>query len=418
MKKTLLILSIIAVLAIIGIGIYFFFSAHSSNVGIIPPSQNSFPLASTTSGVFGANSTKTSQSNILSTSTVATSGITGVSNGTSTTSRLYEITSENVAPGVLVFDTKTKKDTPSHTLVRYINRKTGNMYSYDTSANLISRISNKTIPGVFSVSWLSDGTEAYLRYFSKESDIYSIATYALSADGSNDFFLPQGITQLSTYGTKSLLTLVSGVNGSIATRASANYHNIYTAFQTPLTKIVAEFSGPNKYLVYTKPSATQYGYAFIVNSHGSFEQITGPYKGLVARISPDGKKAIISYTNNQGSVKTSLLDLISHTSKSLPIATIVNKCVWTSDSKSIYCGVPTKITSAQYPDAWYQGAVTFTDRLWRIDVKNRYTQRVLDPKQYGKGPFDMTSLSIDPYQKVLSFINKKDGSLWMYKLSI
>ena len=101
----------------------------------------------------------------------------------------------------------------------------------------------------------------------------------------------------------------------------------------------------------------------------------------------------------------------------IPVATIADKCVWTSDDSVIYCGIPMNPdASHRYPDDWYQGAAPFSDRIWKIDVAGRYAQLTLDFSQANRGNLDAEALAIDPSRTVLVFVNKNDGSLWSYSL--
>jgi hypothetical protein len=101
---------------------------------------------------------------------------------------------------------------------------------------------------------------------------------------------------------------------------------------------------------------------------------------------------------------------------SLPIGTIADKCVWTTDETAAYCGVPVTPPPGNYPDDWYQGVAHFSDQIWKIDVSGRFAQLVLDfPGETGK-TLDAISLAIDPGAKQLVFVNKNDGSLWKYSL--
>ena len=68
------------------------------------------------------------------------------------------------------------------------------------------------------------------------------------------------------------------------------------------------------------------------------------------------------------------------------------------------------------PDDWYQGATSFTDRIWRIDLTTRLATLVVDPSQAGNVNIDAVNLTIDPNSQVLVFRNKKDSSLWAYSL--
>jgi hypothetical protein len=270
------------------------------------------------------------------------------------------------------------------------------------------------VPGIQSADWLPDASLAFVRYLSG-SDFSTINTYALPANGSGGFFLPLNLAGVSV-STTSVLTLASGVNGSVASVASSDGTHATQVFATPLTSIRASFAGKGQYLVFTKPNVTLPGAAFFVSSKGSFSKVAGPLNGLVAKASPSGKWVIISYTSSD-SMKTYLVNPTAGQYIPLPIATIADKCVWTADESAVYCGVPVDPpTGFNYPDDWYQGAVSFSDRIWKIQVSGRYAQFVLDFNKEVDAPLDAEALAIDPQATTLVFINKNDDSLWSYSL--
>ena len=69
-----------------------------------------------------------------------------------------------------------------------------------------------------------------------------------------------------------------------------------------------------------------------------------------------------------------------------------------------------------YPDDWYQGAISFNDRIWKIDVAGRLAELTLDFSSATGKPLDAEALAVDPLSKELVFVNKIDGSLWGYQL--
>ena len=114
------------------------------------------------------------------------------------------------------------------------------------------------------------------------------------------------------------------------------------------------------------------------------------------------------------------MELVNTTTREtlpLPVATIADKCVWAVDDSGVYCGVPANPSANYvYPDDWYQGAVQFSDRIWKIDVAGRYAQLVLDFSKEAKVSLDAQALALDSANTTLAFINKTDGSLWVYQL--
>jgi hypothetical protein len=255
-----------------------------------------------------------------------------------------------------------------------------------------------------------------VRYLSGD-DFSTINTYALPASSDSTtalpadrqgFFLHQDISDLSVSST-SVLTLASGVNGSVASLGNVKDSQTTDLFTTT-------FAGSSHYLAYTKPSASFSGVAFIVDSAKNFSHISGPHDGLVALASPLGKLVLVSYVANNV-MQMEMIDVASGEVVSLPVATIADKCVWTADDSSIYCGIPVDPPSGiAYPDDWYQGAVQFSDRIWKIDVAGRYAQLVLDFPKETDTSLDATALAIDPLNTTLVFLNKNDLSLWSYQL--
>ena len=149
-------------------------------------------------------------------------------------------------------------------------------------------------------------------------------------------------------------------------------------FTTPLSSLRIAFAGKNRYLAFTKPAYALSGSAFLIDSAGRFSRVAGPSNGLVAKASPSGKWVLVSSVFG-GGMQMELVNTATGESLSLPVATIADKCVWAADDSAIYCGVPTNPPAGfNYPDDWYQGAVSFSDRIWKIQVSGRYAQLVLD----------------------------------------
>ena len=116
-------------------------------------------------------------------------------------------------------------------------------------------------------------------------------------------------------------------------------------------------------------------------------------------------------------MRLSLLEIATGQATALPVGTLVDKCVWSADENSAFCGVPSSPPSSYaYPDDWYQGAVGFSDRIWKIDITGRFAELVLDFSKETKGSLDAVNLAVDAHAQVLVFRNKNDSSLWSYQL--
>lgn len=399
-----LIIAAVALLVVIGLAVaaYVYFS-RGARVAVAPEGSASLPVAGqktpgagTTSGTSGAPQT------------IASAPVT-------VSARLVKISAGPVVPGAAVVDrgAASASSTPE-VVVNYIERQSGNVFSYLTRAKTLSRTSNRTIPGIQSAAWLPDGSTAFVRYLSG-ANFGTINTYALRANGSDGFFLPQDLADIAVSST-SVLALASGVNGSVASLLRTDGTRSATAFTTPLSSLRVSFAGKSQYLALAKPSATLSGDVFLVDAAGHFSRIAGPLYGLVALPSRSGKWVLVSYASGS-TLRTALVNATTGETLPLPVATIADKCVWTADDSAVYCGVPVDPpTGYAYPDDWYQGAAHFSDRVWKIQVAGRYAQLVLDFSKETQGQLDVEAPAVDALDTTLVFVNKNDGSLWSYSL--
>ncbi len=401
MYRYLTIVAIVIVVLGIGVAIYFYFFRNTTGITVTPSGGAGFPMAGGITGTSGTDSEQT--------------GTISAGSPVKISSRLVKISAGPVALGEAVVDNKAINASSSpEVAVKYIERQSGNMFSYKVQAGTLTRTSNKTLPGIMAASWLPDGSFAFVRYLSG-SDFSTVNTYALAATSSDGFFLPQDIASIAVSG-EGVLTLASGVNGSVASLVRTDGTRAATVFATPLSALRVSFAGKNQYLAFTKPSATLLGSAFLVDGAGRFSRIAGPGNGLVALASPSGKWVLVSSTEDNA-MRMELVNAATGDILALPIATIADKCVWTADDSTIYCGVPMNPPIGfNYPDDWYQGAVPFNDRIWKIQVSGRYAQLVLDFPIETKDSLDAEALAIDPAGTTLVFVNKNDGSLWSYQL--
>lgn len=415
MRRNLIIISIVIVILGLGVLAYFILTANKPSLSVT--GGPTLPGAGTATGSTGSTGT-TGQGTTSTTNSPPSS---------TTIQRLEMIDAGPIVPGEAVLDVNSPTSvqtaststgtTPSTTPdieTLFIKRESGNVFSYLTDSGIVTRTSNRTIPGIEEASWLSNGLVAAVRYLSG-NDFNLVNTYLLSADGSNGSFLSQNLADIST-ASSTILTVASGTNGSIGTLTRGDGSQIAQVFSTPLSDIRATFAGKNQYLVFTKPSQTLNGYAFLVDAKGNFSRVAGPLNGLVALASPSGKWVLVSFVDS-GAMKLELIDAATHETIPLPVGTIADKCAWTADESAVYCGIPTSPdASYAYPDDWYQGAAHFSDRIWKIDVTGRFAQLTLDFTGATQKTLDATALSIDPAGKQLVFVNKNDGSLWRYEI--
>lgn len=414
MRRTFLIVGAVILLLLIGVGIYFF--VFNRPGGLSGTGGTQFPSGDV---IPGDTTTDTTPNQGL--------GTTSGGAGTLLAPGFVRISEVPVAlgsvavfiPGIVPVATTSASTTPVEgsepdVRIEYIERESGNMYGYQARARTLTRLTNKTLPGVQEVSWLSDGSLAYASFLVREAGSERINTYALPADGSEGYFLEPSLAQVLTRSTSTLVTLRSVSDGSSATISSPSGAGVRTLLSTPLSAIRLSTLG-NNFVVSTKGASQADGYVFVLDAGtGQLTRVVGPLQGLSALGSPTGNYVLYSYLD-RGKIALAVFDMTTKVATRLPLATLPEKCTWAANGSAVYCGVPTSITGTQ-PDEWYQGVSRFTDRLWKIDLSTRVATLLLDPAQVADIAVDAVSLSVDSTGRELLFTNRRDGLLYVYDL--
>jgi hypothetical protein len=415
MKRTILFIALGIVLLGTGVGIYFYFFSSKPSLtgqtGALLPSSDS--AGGDTSGQGGV---------------AQQLGVPVAGAGTEVAPRLIRISDRPVVfgsvatyvPGVQVPKTGTTTDgttaysTDPDVRISYLDRESGNVFAFTAHARTLTRISNKTLPAIQSAAWTPDGSLAFVQYLEKNTSGEQISTYALPSNGEGGYMLEKNISEVAVTGSSTLVTLAPSSNGSIASISSTAGSGVRTLFSSLLGSL--RLTSSNGITVATtKASSKSSGYAFLVSSKdGSFTRILGPLSGLTTLLSPSGKYLLYSYLE-KGRVVLAVFDMTAHTATRLPLSTLPEKCAWTADSLSLYCGVPTSLSPGM-PDDWYQGVIATTDRIWQVDLQSRVATQVVDLQTVGAGAVDAVSLDVDTTSDILIFTNRSDGSLWMYDL--
>lgn len=407
MKRLTIIFGLLLAVVALGIVIYFIFFRSAPET--TPPTDSQNPFGGIDGGQGGVRDV-----------VIPEVGVPQQGAGDEVAPQLYKITEAPVAEGAVVFRIKvpqqgagTTTAATEDTEVRYVDRASGNIYRFRLGERTLERITNLTLPGIQEAVWASDGSRAFLRFISAELGTDRVETYALSATGGEGYFLEPNLSDVVVTGTSSVLSVLPSTNGAMGTRASLAGTNAATVFSTSLSALKV-FRAGTSYAAVTKPSALLPGYAFSISRAGEFTRILGPLSGLSLLPSPSGTRYLYSYKDG-GSVRLALFDSTTNEAVALPVATLAEKCVWTSDSSIAYCAVPRSITGT-LPDDWYLGVRSTSDRVWKIDMAGRVAALVFDPSVLADTDIDAVALTLDPKDDALVFTNRNDGSLWLYDI--
>ncbi len=342
----------------------------------------------------------------------------------------------NAIQGITTFTAaKTAPKTETVALVRYVDVSSGFVFDRAVrKAEESVKKSDKSVPGVVEALFDDTGTRVVMRYLKDRV----IQTYvarltfpkidpkltkeerdALPKTASvTGEYLPENIATLGVSRDRKnifyLLPSTGGVTGSTYNFATKAKKQI---FSNPLSEWIADFATSGKINLTTKSSGQVPGYSYTIgNPSGTISKNIGGENGLTTLMSPDGKKLLFS-TSANNTLATFVLDIASGKRTSVSPSTLPEKCVWTKDSKEVYCAAPAQAVSGLFPDDWYKGKMSFDDVLWSIDMRDMSGNIIYDFISKNNQRLDATNLQLSSSEDYLGFINKKDGVLWGFDLN-
>ncbi|MES2409511.1 MAG: hypothetical protein V4509_04420 [Patescibacteria group bacterium] len=332
------------------------------------------------------------------------------------------------------------KTTIKETSIRYIDRATGHIYDVPTNVEDPIKISNTTIPKIYEATFTPGGDSLITRFLDASDNIitYAItlkdkkpvvattsvkistttATVVQTADTSTRFkdvtgtYLARNIREIAmSPNGKKILDLTYGTDNGILAILDSAYKS-RTILASPLQEWLLSLPTETKAVITTKPSGITYGYSYIVNTDtGVMSKLIGNILGLTVLPSYDLSTLLVGEAS--ATLKLSVLNNKDSSLNDLSVKTLPEKCVWANTTiDTVYCAVPKTIQSAVYPDDWYKGRLFFNDSLWKINLKTGETNLISNLSQESGQAIDAITLEVSPTDKYLTFINKRDLTLW------
>ena len=296
--------------------------------------------------------------------------------------------------------------------IRYVQRATRHIFQLDLDNDAIGKISNTTIPSIYEVIFNGPATSVIYRYLSGDKTITSYMATLGTAKGE---FLPEDIVDISTSRDKAkmfyLVKTKNGVTGYIKTFITGKSTQVFShAFSEWLSQYITD----KKMYLTTKPSSSVPGQLYSLNvATGAISKIFGGVLGLTTLANHDGSTVLFGASEATGP-RIGIFNPADRSTKLLEIYGLPEKCVWSKDNITVYCGIPKRILGTEFPESWYQGIVSFEDYFVKINTK---TLSVITIENGNGAPaFDATDLFLDSEEGIIFFTNKKDGTLWSLKM--
>lgn len=183
-----------------------------------------------------------------------------------------------------------------------------------------------------------------------------------------------------------------------------NYKNIIIA-PIPLSSKVSYWNYPNAF------EETRFQEISIMG--GQPQVILSGRFGADFLWSPDGKQALVSsLTNKNGRMVTLGLVKSNGEYTELNIPTLISKCVWSPDGKTIYYALPGGVPDGSIMPNDYQEKKFMTeDTFWKINIETGRKERVVETSDIIE-KYDSSNLFLSATQDALYFINRIDGKLY------
>jgi len=323
----------------------------------------------------------------------------------------------------------------SVTLVRWVDRGRGNVFETGSNTLEVTTLSNTVFPRIYDSWWNKNLTSFVAQYIEgNSSSIQTISANVVkrvdvaSSTQADPNFTPYQLKG-NTWNKSPLAVASSPKRDRVFYMVNENGNGVgyisgfdgkapIRLFETPLTQVTADWPEENTIVITTNASASYEGYAYIVNAKtGTWKKLAGPLPGLTVKVSHDARYAVISVTGNNNNVLTSIYDIKNNTGTDATIRTLTDKCAWGNFYKDLlYCAVPAQLPVGVYPDDWYKGTISFSDKVWQIKAGTGEINLVSTLFDQSDRIIDGYKLDLDMNDNYLFFMNKNDLSLWSLDL--
>lgn len=176
--------------------------------------------------------------------------------------------------------------------------------------------------------------------------------------------------------------------------------------------VILKWPSANNIAIVSKPSGAVTGNLWFLDVRNSnVSKIVDNLFGLEVLFSPDGSGLIYSYTDKNG--KNPILGFYDKNGSQKIISnvsTLVDKCVWGTNSY-VYCAIPKSWPDfAILPDDYYKNTFLTTDDIWKINTET--IEKTLIFENIG----DISNIIVSNNESRIFFISKENQ--YLYKLNI
>ena len=304
--------------------------------------------------------------------------------------------------------------------IKYFDQRKGSIWQSSVDGADISKISLGAVGNLEKVSWSKDRDKAIITSLDPETqkeqfysyDQASGKTWTLDEHVTAAVWHPEQDKIIYKYTDQELKT------GSISI-SDPDGTNHKELLPYAIKAELAVVPKKNKVAFYPKPSAYQESSIDSISLDGGKPaHFIGDYYALNVLYSPEGNKAIISYTVYRAGTKTelALIEEGKYGIKELDISTMIEKCVWAKDNIYLFCAVPAPLRDEiVMPDDWYAKRVSTRDTFLKIDTSIGEKSKLAGAEEFSVS-YDAINLFLSEEEDRLFFTNQRDGKLYSIEI--
>lgn len=319
------------------------------------------------------------------------------------TEKLRQLTTKSVIGARII-------DKASTTIMRYVEAGTGHVFDIDLVSGQEVRVSQISVPSAEKAVVSLNGSYIAIRSGLGNEGLVTLIDLSDITSPSSTKLPNQMRTFAFGYNNELLFTETSlgQTEGKGYLPSTAATRRLFTAPFVAHEMAWSESSTTN-HIIYTKPAASQIGYAYEVAASGLRRF---PYSGFGMTITQSGGVRFVGRLMD-GSYRAIIINAAGQGSES-PAALIPEKCVGSGGLGRQYCASPFELTERDFPDTWYKGQYISNDNLWEINGGSA-TLLAFPSRTLGRN-LDVVDLRLSQDGQMLYFVNRIDNTLWLYEI--
>lgn len=308
--------------------------------------------------------------------------------------------------------------------IYFVERATGNILIANPADSSVDRVTNTLFPKIHSAEFSGDGS-VVLRFLNsagtKTTFVGAVASTSIASSTPKGLLgktLPPEVRATAVRPNMPQLFLISsntdgGVTGATASWDMTGQKQI---FVSALSSWQPFLLSDGSIYISQSPADDLVGYAFSIGKAGELTSLVpGGAPGLT--ILPKTGSTALIYGSSQNGVLSLFVKASGNAAPvRLPLRTLADKCVWSPENGLIaYCATPVSGTQGTFIENWYMGTVHTTDVWWRVDGSSGTVEKFFTTD---------TSISLDVEHPIMdtsgayiTFINRRDGTLWLLRIA-